>query len=24
MGDEPEGELLEGLENGFDKNEWKW
>ena len=24
MGDEPEGELLEGFENEFDKNEWKW
>lgn len=24
MGAEPEGELLEGFENDFDKNEWKW
>lgn len=24
IGDEPDGELLEGFENEFDKNEWKW
>ena len=24
MGDVPEGELLEGFENDFDQNEWKW
>jgi antitoxin MazE len=24
MGHEAEGEMLEGFENDFDKNEWKW
>lgn len=24
LGHEPEEELLEGFENDFDKNEWKW
>lgn len=24
LGHEPEGELLGGFENDFDKNEWKW